>query len=337
MSADYRIGKLNDRFVVSWWAEGKRKRYRLDALTRKDAEREAIDVIRREVVAPPGSTVADLWEAYRAEKDERRVAAAMKHEWKAIGPHFGHLRPDQVTVALCRSYVAMRRKTIVRGKTTGIHDGTIWTELGHLRSVLVWALGDKAPRIERPAKPAPKDRYLTHAEIGKLLSAPAAPHIKTAIYLMLGTAARVGAALELTWDRVDFQREQINLRTSDAGPLKGRAIVPMNLDLRAVLQTAKAAATTDYVIEWAGQPVANIKTGFNAVVKASGLEKVSPHVLRHTAAVHMVEGGTPIPEVAQFLGHSNPSITFRVYGRYSPTHLRQAAEHLNFSKLRSVL
>lgn len=336
MSADYRIGRLNGRYVVSWWADGKRKRYRLDALTAKDAEAEAIDVIRREVVAPPGSTIADLWEGYRSEKQGRRVAEAMRHEWKAVGPFFGHLRPDQVTVDTCRAYTEMRRKTIVRGKTTGVHDGTIWTELGHLRSVFVWALGDKAPKVERPQKPGSKERYLTHEEIGRLLSAPAPLHIKTAIYLMLGTAARVSAALELTWDRVDFKREQINLRTSEAGPRKGRAMVPMNADLCAVLQTARAAALTDHVIEWAGQPVANIKTGFNAVVKAAGLEGVSPHVLRHTAAVHMVEGGISFPEVAQFLGHSDPSITFKVYGRFSPTHLRKAANLLNFSGLRSV-
>jgi integrase len=337
---DYRIGKLNGGYVVSWWVgegdERKRRRFRLDARTKPEAEREAIDVIRREVQAPKGSTIGDLWENYRKEKQGRRVAVAMGHEWKALGPHFGHLRPDQITTDICRAYADKRRKTKAKGKETMIQDGAIWTELGHLRSVLRWALGDKAPAIERPQKPAPKERYLTHAEIGRLLDAPAPVHIKTAIYLMLGTAARVGAVLDLTWDRVDFDREQINLRVSDTGPRKGRAIVPMNEDLKAVLQTARAAALSDYVIEWAGKNVANIKTGFNAVVEAAGLENVSPHVLRHSAAVHMVEAGIPIVEVAQYLGHSNPSVTFAVYGRFSPNHLRKAANVLNFSRLRGA-
>lgn len=336
MPGDYRIGRLNGRYVVSWWADGKRRRYRLDALDAKAAEREAIDVIRREVVAPAGTTVADLWEGYRAEKEGRRAADAMRHEWKALGSHFGHLRPDQITVDHCRAYAAKRRKTIVRGKTTGVHDGTIWTELGRLRTVLRWAFGDKAPKIERPAKPAPRERYLTHAEIRKLLDAPAAPHIKLAIHLMLATAARIGAVLELTWDRVDLERGQINLRTSETGPRKGRAVVPINAGLRAALSVARGEALTDYVIEWAGEPVANIKTGFNAAVKAAGLVGVSPHVLRHTAAVHMVEAGISIPEVAQYLGHSNPSVTFNVYGRFSPNHLRKAADVLDFTAVRSA-
>ncbi|MGY2048854.1 tyrosine-type recombinase/integrase [Methylobacterium sp. JK268] len=324
------MGRLNGRYVVSWWADGKRRRYRLDALTAKDAEREALDVIRREVAAPKGATIADLWEGYRAEKEGRRVAAAMKHEWKAVSPHFGHLRPDQITTATCRAYTDARRRA-------GKHDGTIWTELGHLRTVLVWALGpEKAPRIERPAKPAPKERYLTIAEIEKLLDAPAAPHIKNAIHLMLATGARVGAVLELTWDRVDFERGQINLRTSDTGPRKGRAIVPMNAGLRAVLSKARGEALSDYVIEWAGGQVASIKTGFNAAVKSAGLDSVSPHVLRHTAAVHMVEAGVPMAEVAQMLGHSNTAVTERVYGRFSPTHLRRAADVLDFTRVRSI-
>lgn len=85
------------------------------------------------------------------------------------------------------------------------------------------------------------------------------------------------------------------------------------------------------MIEWNGKPVQSIRKVFARAVANAGLRDVGMHTLRHTAAVHMVEGGTDIGEVAQFLGHSNPSITFRVYARYSPTHLRKAASILDFS------
>lgn len=264
------------------------------------------------------------------------MAVAMMHEWKAMGPILGHMRPEEITVEACRKYVAARRKTTARGKTTKVQDGAIWTELGHLRTVLKWALGDKAPKIERPQKPAPKARYLTRPEIERLLDAPAAPHIRNAILIMLATGARVGAVLDLTWERVDFDRNQINLRTSATGPTKGRAIVPMNDGLRAALSVARGEALTDYVVEWAGSRVAGIKTGFNAAVKAAGLEGVTPHVLRHTAAVHMVEAGVSFDEVAQYLGHSSTRVTFSTYGRFSPTHLRKAADVLDFTKIRSA-
>lgn len=330
MSAEYRLGRLNGGWVVTWWGEdGKRRRHRLAAGTRAEAEAAAIDKIREKVIAPKGSTVTAIWDAYRHEKQGRRVAQAMLHEWKAIGPHFGHLRPDQITTDIVRAYTAKRQ-------AQGKHDGTIWTELGHLRTALVWGLGrEKAPRIERPAKPAPKERFLTRAECERLIQAATQPHIRLAINLMLATAGRVGAILELTWDRVDFERGQINLRAAATGPRKGRAVVPMNAGLRAALATARKAALTDHVIEWAGEPVKSIKTGFNAAVAAAKLEGVSPHVLRHSAAVHMVEAGVPMDEVAQFLGHTSTAVTFRIYGRFSPTHLRRAADVLDFTTIKA--
>ncbi|GAB5434937.1 tyrosine-type recombinase/integrase [Falsiruegeria mediterranea] len=218
-------------------------------------------------------------------------------------------------------------------RQTGLQDGTIWTQLGKLRTCLNWAektgLIDRAPYIERPSKPAPNERYLNRQEIAQLLAVECAPHTKLAIRLMLSTAARVTAVLELTWDRVGFERGQVNLRAGE-GQRKGRAIVPMTDSLRAALVDARKAALSDYVIEWAGGPVNSIKKGFRAAAVDAGLLDVSPHVLRHTAAVHMAEAGVAIEEIAQFLSHSDSRITASVCARYSPEHLRKAASALEF-------
>jgi integrase len=330
MPRDFKIGRLNGRFVVTWWGEdGKRRRHRLDAQSREEAEGAALDLIRTQRAKAAGQTTDELWELYREEKKGRRVAEAMGFEWRVMKPFFGHLRPDQVTIDLCRAYTDARRKM-------GKHDGTIWTELGHLRTVFIWAATRQliayAPAVERPSKPSPKERWLTEAEIGRLLSAPKAHHIQIATLLMLATAGRVGAILELTWDRVDFEGGKIVLRSTETGPRKGRATVPMNDGLRAALSSAKGAALTDFVVEWAGQPVASIKTGFKAACKAAKLAGVSPHTLRHTAAVHLVAAGTPMQKVAQYLGHSNTSVTERVYGRFAPDHLREEAKILDFTR-----
>jgi integrase len=163
-----------------------------------------------------------------------------------------------------------------------------------------------------------------------------AHHIKLAILLMLSTAGRVGAILDLTWDRVDFERNQVNLRVDATGPRKGRAIVPMNAGLRAALAAAKEAALSPYVVEWAGDRVQGIKTGFNAAVRAAGLVGVSPHVLRHTAAVHMAQAGRPMSKISQYLGHTSTAVTERVYARFAPEHLREEADILDFTKIRSA-
>lgn len=193
---------------------------------------------------------------------------------------------------------------------------------------------DRAPHIWRPAKPMPKERFLSHEEIARLIDATSAPHIRLAITLLLGTAGRVGAILDLVWERVDFDRGIINLRLDDSATRKGRAVVPMNGMTRAALQTAHDAALSDYVVEYAGDRVKSIRKGFqNACVRA-GLEDVTIHTLRHSAAVHMVSAGVPMQKVSQYLGHSNTQITERVYARYAPSHMQDAADVLNFTQIR---
>ncbi|QYO75496.1 tyrosine-type recombinase/integrase [Devosia salina] len=173
---------------------------------------------------------------------------------------------------------------------------------------------------------------MTREEIDRLQDAPKAHHVQLAILLMLATAGRIGAILELTWDRVDFKAGTVNLRTNETGPRKGRAVVPMNDGLRAALSQAEGASMTDYVIEWAGEPVQRLRTGFNKATKAAGLKGVTPHVLRHTAAVHMAAAGRPMERISQYLGHSSVDVTRRVYARFAPDHLREEAEVLDFTK-----
>ena len=331
---DIRIGRLRGGLCCYWTGpDGKRTRHQLVARTRKAAESEALDLYRAKAPRPGGLTVSDLWRDYLAERKGRPVATTMRYTGRAVLPHFGALRPDQITTQDSRSYAAARRKA-------GIKDGSIWTELGHLRTVLTWAqkIGqiDRAPHIERPSKPAPKERYLTRPEIDLLLAVQCEPHIRLAMLLMLSTAGRVGAVLDLTWDRVDLERGQINLRTEGASTRKGRAVVPINAGLRAALQEARAAALSDHVVEWAGGPVKSIRKGIVSAAERAGVPGVSPHVFRHTAAVHMAEAGVPMGEISQYLGHSNVQITERVYARFSPDHLRKAADVVDFTRVRGV-
>lgn len=56
-------------------------------------------------------------------------------------------------------------------------------------------------------------------------------------------------------------------------------------------------------------------------------------MLRHSAAVHMAEDGVSMDEIAQYLGHSNVTVTRSTYARFSPDFLRQAASALEFDDL----
>jgi integrase len=322
---EWRITRLRGELCVTWDDGEIRRRYRLGTDDPKEAGRRA-PARYAQLTRPKGSTVKDLWDSYRLDKAGRAVATTMKYTWKALEPHFGELEGGAVTVADCRAYTDARRKD-------GKKDGSIHTELGHLRSVLVWAQKNRliahAPHIERPTKPEPKEGYLTRPEVARLMAAANTPHIRLAILLLISTGARSAAALQLTWDRVDFDRRMIQLRNPfDKAQRKGRATVPINDSLFSALKEAKEGSLSPYVIEWAGGPVKSIKKGIKTAGEGIGRPDTSPHMLRHSAAVWLVENGHSMAEVAQFLGHSNQAMTFKVYGRYSPDYLRKLAASL---------
>lgn len=329
-----KIGRLRGGLCVYWTdADGNRHRHRLKARARAEAEPEALDVYRRNTVSVGLDTVDSIWAAYQASLEGRPTAKTVGYTGKAVLSHFGAFRPDQITVDLCQAYAAKR-------KAQGKSQGTAHTELGHLRSALKYAekvrLIESAPFIWRPNKPAPREVFLSRNEMVALIDATHAPHMRVAITLLAGTAARVGAVLDLTWDRVDFQNGHINLRLDDAKTRKGRAIVPMNQMVRATLLSAKEAALSDFVVEYAGGQVGSIRTAFNAAKRRAGLDGYTIHDVRRSAARFMAEAGIDMELIASMLGHSNVAVTRSTYARFSPGYLQGAADVLDFGTLRSV-
>lgn len=330
---DISIGRLRGGFCVQWYEDGKRRRHQLKASTRKEAESEAIDVYRRRTLPTDEPTVDDCWRSYRASLGDRPTARTLGYTGKSVLAHFGHYRTSQLHPGMCRVYAQRRNEE-------GISQGSVHTELGHLRSALLHAekyrLIERAPYIWRPAKPTPKERFLTREEINRLIEGAGSPHIRLSIILLLGTAGRVGAILDLEWNRVDFERGTINLRLAESATRKGRAVVPMNGMTRAALSAAKEAALTDYVIEYGCDRVKSIRKGFSGACERAGIEGATLHTLRHTAAVLMAEAGIPMSKISQYLGHSNSATTERVYARYAPSHMQDAADVLNFTDLRKT-
>lgn len=256
-----------------------------------------------------------MMQAYLQEKPSDTATFS----WRALEPFWGALRADQITTERCREYAKMRRDV-------GRGDGTILREMAVLKACVKRYASDAGAVFEMPSSPPPKNRYLTRAEFRALIDNAGEPHIRLFLLLALSTGARAGAVLALTWHQVDFNREQIDLGIGAKN--KGRSVVPMTKGLKTALRAASQQRSTPFVIEYRGRPVKSIKRGFNRACERAGLEDVTPHVLRHTAAVWMAESGTSMAEIAQFLGHSSEKVTFKIYARYSPDYLRRAASAL---------
>lgn len=310
-----RITRYRGAYAVVWYDEkGHRHRRSLGKVSKSEAYAVANRVIAA-ATAPREEvkTVGQLVTSYLDKTDAIGVEI-MRHHWKAARHTFEHLTPDMVTEDLCRAYARERKAKA----------GTIRKELGIVRAAL--ARAKAGGTVWMPPRPAPRDRRLTRDEMTALINECKQPHLLLFVLIARYTAARASAILSLKWPQIDFERRRIDLGGS--GRQKRRAVIPMHPHLALALAIAKEAAVSPFVVEYGGRRVASIKKGFAAACERAEIKDASPHILRHTAASWMAEAGVSMDEIAQFLGHTNSSVTFRVYARFSPDHLRSALEGL---------
>jgi integrase len=274
-------------------------------------------------------SISAILERYLANRLERAIPGADRLRWahKPLIRVLGFKPPEAVTEAECWRYAARRRED-------GVADATIRTELAALKAALRWAAGRErgmiaeAPAIVMPPRPEARVRWLTRGEAARLLTACEAHHVRLFVTIALNTAARSGAILGMTWDRIDLGNRVIDFREPGRGQTrKRRKLVRVNDTLHAALTEALTVATTEYVIEWGGDRIASIKHGFRGAAIRAGLPGVTPHVLRHTAVTWMLQAGVSIWEAAGLAGMTAEMVEL-VYGHHHPDHQRAAARAL---------
>ena len=331
-----KLGPGKYGWYVVWQEAGKWQRVSLRTQDKREAERNLkLWLDERQAVRAPTLTIADLWAVYWEQHGKHQVSVKSRETvWRRLKPFFGDLVWDTITRELCSTYHRDRL-------SSGVRSSTVWSELKTLTTCMRFCarlgLIGSPPSIWLPPSPRPRDKRLTRQQATDLIAAAETPHIKLFVILALTAAGRMSAILDLTWNRVDFERGTIDLDLPGGSPSnKRRAVVPMNRLARAALQEAREGATTDRVIEWGGHNVRSVQKAVHRTGQRIGLDWVSPHVLRHTAASLMVEAGVPIEAVGQFLGHAAIALTYATYARFSPSSLRDAASALEFGTVAEV-
>jgi len=311
---EFTVQRLLDRYAVVWRDEhGKRRRFRLEATDRSSAEAEARDWWREQTDSK--STVGGIVADYIAAREQAEIASTSRQRdaWKAMKSFWENVDPERIDDAMCRKYAETRK----------VGPATLRYELSMLSVALRHA--NKPRKIWRPAAPERQVRHLTHSQFERWYAEVKAPHARLYALLGLFTMARPKAILELTWDRVDFERRQIDLNPKGRRQTKKRRpVVALNDEAMEALEEAHKARQSEYVIERGAKPIGNIKKAFQAASARSGI-KVTPYTLRHTGAVWAAEAGASMDELAQFMGHDDSATTSTHYARYSPGHLRGVA------------
>ena len=74
----------------------------------------------------------------------------------------------------------------------------------------------------------------------------------------------------------------------------------------------------------------------DAACREAGIDRITPHDLRHTAASLAVASGANVKGVQRMLGHSSAALTLDTYAGLFDGHLDEVAERMNEGAMRAM-
>jgi integrase/recombinase XerD len=209
--------------------------------------------------------------------------------------------------------------------------------------------GDPAAFVAPPKVPQGLPKPLTEDEVRSLLGAivgdePAVRRDRALLELLYGTGARISEACGLSLGDLDLDASLVRL----FGKGSKERVVPVGRFAREALAAWLAPGGRDRLVaDREGRPTGATRTtrhdaeavflnqrggrlsrqGAWAIVRRYGDlvglgDRLSPHVLRHSCATHLLDHGADIRVVQELLGHASISTT-QVYTKVSTERLRE--------------
>jgi integrase len=232
---------------------------------------------------------------------------------------------SEINGPLCRAYA--------KSATT---DAMARRDLEELRAAINHhrqeGLHDRIVSVVLPPRRPARERWLDRSEVAKLLwtawrrpkCKQLARFILVALYSGRRSAVVCGAAFRRepgrTWLDVDSghlwppERAKQTKKRNPPSPIADR-LLP---HLRRWRDKGHR-----YVVEWGDGTSARVDRTMKLVAEAAGVDDVTPHVLRHTAATWMMQNGVDMLEAGRFLGMTTRTLE-STYAHFRPDHLSGA-------------
>ncbi|MDR3512271.1 MAG: tyrosine recombinase [Caulobacteraceae bacterium] len=205
-----------------------------------------------------------------------------------------------------------------------------------------WRKDDPSRRVDAPRKGRPLPKVLSRDEVDRLIAAAAARdgaaglRLACMVELLYASGLRISELLALPTAAVARDPAYLIVR----GKGGKERLAPLNDAARTAIQAYLPArksflpkGTTDspWLFPSRGEGGRLTRRRFSQMLDeaalAAGVDpaKVSPHVLRHAFATHLLEGGADLRSVQKLLGHADIATT-QIYTHVAADRLKAVVE-----------
>jgi len=223
--------------------------------------------------------------------------------------HFGR-SPGQIALDDLRGYVDHLRET-------GIGASTLKVQMAGIRFFYARTLG--RPHLVAwmawPRQRAALPVVLSGSEITQLLAAMSNPLYRAIAIVMYGAGLRISEACTLEVADIDSKRNLLRVRHGKGNRERYAMLGPALLEaLRSYWRLIRPPRPLLFPGTDPRKPVSpdTVREAIHAAVATCAFTKrVTPHVLRHSFATHLLDAGTDIRVIQSLLGHASIRTTMR--------------------------
>lgn len=307
----YSLVERGSKWYVHGTGEHGRVRTSLKTGDQTIAQRRLIDFVDggTEAVATD-RTVSQIVTDYSKSKTGTERSAA--RQWQE---HFG-VTPaaalrcrdiDDFTSVLCEDY---KPETVNRYLSVGRAALNAAHRADEIRSVPAF----KGVAVAR------RNFYIATESDFRKLYAVAEPDFANYLTLLLLSAHRPISVYGLTRDRVDLERNLIDMNRPGADSNKRESIIPLTDPIRAI---AEATLPGEYLVK------RDYRHTLPTIVKRAGVTaEFTAYTVRRLATTLLYEAGIAEPEIMRYTGHGSTNAVMARYNHHRPDYLRDSVKAL---------
>lgn len=154
-------------------------------------------------------------------------------------------------------------------------------------------------------------RYLTLAQVKKLIDSSPTLLDKTILILTFSTACRISEILNLTTD--DLELDQAVARVTRKGGRRERvALGRQGVEALRIWLKARHSRSKRVFMDYNYN---HVRPRLRTIAKKAGIPNFTIHMLRHSRVMHLRDSGLDWPDISEICGHTRTETTMKIYGR----------------------